>query len=361
MITSSFRFLTVLPISITGAAFNTVTDVLTLTVNRDCTLHALHSASATQMTAPAIMAGAEISPAVLAGEAFINWDDSAWGAGTWYLHVAAIDANGQTAVIAPIQHILAAPFVTSAVRFDGTNDWLSGTGLTTPAASKFGTFGIAFRIPSPWPAGGPYVLSFQKAGSSTRFYLGTNRNSDGVTLSSGRVTINVYDDAGSGNGSFATGDFEMAADAWMSLAVTYDSREAVTANRWRVRRANGAGAWGEPTFAYTNIMPLDMIIGAAASAVVGAVELNGDFKMNAFDMAYLYYAPGQLADLTDTAVLEKFRASNGGRAANGSGITGTQPFMFLEDTTLATFKTNKGTGGGLTENGALTVSAGPLP
>ena len=345
---------------ISGESYNTTTDTLTLTVSEPVTLYALHNASATPLTAAAIQAGAEVTEVLPAGEAFIDWDDSAWGAGTWYLHIAVRDAGGNTDTATPFSHVIAAPYVANAVRFNGTNTWLSQTGMTTPTASMQGTFGMCFRVPANWPAGSDYIVNFRKAGTTSRFSIRGNRNSDGITLNSGRLSISVRNDADSADGYFVLGDFAVPTDQWVSLALTYDSTQAVTADRWKCYTANGSGAWSVPSTAFAPALPLNMIAGATASCVVGAEELTGVYFFPAWDLSYLYYAPGTLVDLTDSAVREKFRATNAGRLADGSGISGAAPFIYLDDVT-ATFQVNKGSGGGFTENGTLTTSPGPLP
>ena len=349
---------------VTSIVWDTTTDPdnpsLTFTVDEACTLRALVNTSATPLSAAAIQSGAEVTQALAAGIGYLTFDDSAEPAGTLYLHWSVTDGSGNASVQTALSYVKAAPFVANAVRFNGTNTWLSHTGMTSPVASEYGTFGMGFRVPSPWPAGSDYIVNFRKTASAGRFYIRANRNSDGITLDSGRLSISVYDDAGTSDGAFATADFTIEADEWVSLALTYDSREAVQADRWTLRVATGAAAFVTPSAAFTPTLPLNMIVGATANCVVGAEELTGVYFFPAWDLSYLYWAPGQLADITDSAVLAKFRASNGGRLADGSGITGVDPFIFLQGDT-AVFQNNLGTGGGFTENGTLTTSAGPLP
>ena len=135
---------------ISGESYNTTTDTLTLTVSEAVTLYALHNASATPLTAAAIQAGAEVTQAIAAGLGYISWDDSLWGAGTWYLHIAVRDAAGNTAVGTPVQHIIAAPTFTeiwaSYVNGDtftqlDTNYARNSTGLTALIQTEAGAAG----------------------------------------------------------------------------------------------------------------------------------------------------------------------------------------------------------------------------
>lgn len=77
------------------------------------------------------------------------------------------------------------------------------------------------------------------------------------------------------------------------------------------------------------------------------------------DLADVWLAPGQFIDLSVTANRRKFIGPNGGAVdlgSDGSTPTGTAPLMFFSGAT-ATWHTNDGTGGGFTENGALTDAA----
>ena len=94
---------------VSDVSYDTGTDTLTLTVDEPVTLYALHNASATPLDAATIEAGAEVTQALAAGIGYVDWDDSAWGAGTWYLHVVVKDAAGNSTVLTPIEHIIAAP------------------------------------------------------------------------------------------------------------------------------------------------------------------------------------------------------------------------------------------------------------
>lgn len=92
-----------------SVSYDTGTDTLTMAVSEACTLYALHNASATPLSAAAIQSGAEVTQALAAGVGYVDWDDSGWGAGTWWLHVALKDGAGNTTVLDPIEHVIAAP------------------------------------------------------------------------------------------------------------------------------------------------------------------------------------------------------------------------------------------------------------
>lgn len=92
-----------------SVSYDTGTDTLTLTVAEACTLYALHNSSSTPLSAAAIQSGAEVTQALASGIGYITWDDAAWGAGTWYLHICLKDAAGNTSVLTPIEHVIPIP------------------------------------------------------------------------------------------------------------------------------------------------------------------------------------------------------------------------------------------------------------
>jgi hypothetical protein len=85
---------------------------------------------------------------------------------------------------------------------------------------------------------------------------------------------------------------------------------------------------------------------------VGGNLLNGD-------LGDPWLAPDQYIDLSIEANRRKFIGPNGGAVdlgSDGSTPTGTAPIMFFSGATVD-WHTNKGTGGGFTETGALTDAA----
>src|SRR3546814_17811034 len=82
------------------------------------------------------------------------------------------------------------------------------------------------------------------------------------------------------------------------------------------------------------------------------------------DGADLWLDPGTYIDLSVTANRRKFVGSGAATSvdlgADGSTPTGTAPLVFLSGAT-ADWHTNKGAGGGFTENGALTDAATDPP
>jgi hypothetical protein len=88
---------------------------------------------------------------------------------------------------------------------------------------------------------------------------------------------------------------------------------------------------------------------------------GGQTKLSA-DVADLYINFGESLDLSVVANRRKFISASGKPVflgADGSRPTGTAPAVFCSGPT-ATWRTNKGAGGGFTENGALT-DGDPIP
>lgn len=100
-----------------------------------------------------------------------------------------------------------------------------------------------------------------------------------------------------------------------------------------------------------------------ADNYVGANAASGSAQdwLNA-ELAEAYLAFDQYIDLSVGSNLQKFRTTGGKPAflgSDGSNPTGTSPTLFLSinsDDTASDFATNNGTGGGMTENGALTLA-----
>lgn len=103
---------------------------------------------------------------------------------------------------------------------------------------------------------------------------------------------------------------------------------------------------------YTN----DSIDWTSPDHSIGA-RFNGDQKADG-DMADVWFDNSYIDALTE-ATRRKFIDSNGkpvNLGADGSFPTGSPPLIYLSGAT-ANWHTNKGTGGGFTENGALTTAS----
>lgn len=329
-----------------SVSYDTGTDTLTLAVSEACTLYAMHNASSTPLSAATIQSGAEVTQALAAGIGYITWDDSAWAAGTWYLHICLVDGAGNATVLTPTEHVIAAagPF---GVDFDGTNDWLHTSGMSAPAASKQGALALVFQIPTNWP-NGPYMASFRRT-TQPRVAVQVSRDSSGgPPTTQGRLSLTLRNSGGSSVGSltFANGTFLI--DTWYTVLISWNS----ATQTWVTRIRANAGAWVTPSYTGAPSLTLDALIDTTPDAVIGAIDSAGVSLMTQWYCSRVWFAPGQLPDFTNAAVRDAFlpTASWGG---DGSTPTGVAPLVFLDGPTVD-WHTNKGSGTGLTEVGALT-------
>lgn len=336
---------------VTDEAYDAGTDTLTFQVDPGSpaiyTVYALHNASATPLSAATIEAGAEVTQLTAAGTGYISWDDDAWGAGTWYLHVMVKNmATGLTTVLTPIEHIIASagPF---AVEFDGTNNWLHTTGMSAPAAGKTGSLVFTFYVAANWP-NGPYLLNFRRS-TAGRVRVTMSRNSSGgPPTNQGRLNFQLNNVGGSTVGSLTTANGLFLIDTWYTVVISWNT----ATQTWVMRYRPQGGSWTTPTFTGTPSMTLDALVDTTPDAVIGAIDSAGASIMSNWYASRIWYAPGQLPDFTDPAVLANFLPTVSW-GSDGSTPTGTAPLVYM-DGPAANFATNKGTGTGFTTAGALT-------
>jgi hypothetical protein len=224
-----------------------------------------------------------------------------------------------------------------AVVFDGANDYLTrGDDYTGAADSKMWT--CSFWVRDIGLAGN--VVADRDAN-----YL--------VSISSSSLTIQAK--SSSTIRLQVIYPFTFTAGQWHHVVFSVDLNN--TSNRHLY--INGAAQ--SPTWTtYTNTT-MDF---TQANHYVGANRASGspqDWLDS--DLAELWCGFGQYTDLSTPANLLKFRTA-AGKPANlgdtGSVPTGTAPTVYLsvrDGDTASDFATNRGTGGGMTENGALVLAA----
>jgi hypothetical protein len=115
-----------------------------------------------------------------------------------------------------------------------------------------------------------------------------------------------------------------------------------------------AGAWATMTAQGTPTITADGIVGALDSMTLGASTTAGTTKLQNWYAAEVIFAPGVFLDLTNSVVLDSLLPTVG-KGSDGSGPFGSAPYLYLSGDT-ATWHVNKGSGGGLTEGGALTTA-----
>jgi len=219
------------------------------------------------------------------------------------------------------------------VNFDGTNDYLTrGGGLTGAADSKLFTGSIWARRAS---ASGVWeTVSMLTNGGINIFYFTDNSFLITAANAAAELILNI--------GTSVINDTDWHHFMWSVDLVDTGKRHLYV-----------DGVSDLLVFTYTN----DTIDFTTADCFVGADEFAGT-KMAA-DVADLQMWDGVYVDLSVAANRRLFiqhgRPVNPATAAASLG----SPIILLSDATN-TWHTNDGSGGGFTENGALTDGTGPV-
>lgn len=229
--------------------------------------------------------------------------------------------------------VLNVPYVANSVRFDGSNDYLSrGAGLSGASDSDKGIFSV-------W-------VDF-KGGDSTLQYFVVN---DGEFFTIRRNASNIFEfllwnaARGSLTCQFSTTGTITSSSGWTHILGAWD----LSTNTTQLY-INDSSDHTQTTATSGNLDYTwsDAWIGSRASA--GTPYINAE-------ISDLYLNLGEYVDISSSANRRKFIDASGkpvDLGSDGSTPTGTAPIIFLSGET-ASWHTNKGSGGGFTENGALT-------
>lgn len=227
-----------------------------------------------------------------------------------------------------------APYIPNGVYFDEVNDYLTSNGTLTGVVDSKSWTG------SFW---------FQSSSTDAEWFLATDDGGTGGDIRILRVgdNIEVYYDNPAGvflgrirsNGSYFDGN-------WHHVLFSIDIE-------------NGTGSMyvddnlSVSLYTHTDDF-MDFTPDGAVGFSIGSNEL-GNNAINA-GIADFWMDFGTYIDLSIAANRRKFIDANGwpvDLGSDGSRATGSSPDIFLSGDT-ATWHTNDGTGGGFTENGALT-------
>ncbi len=228
------------------------------------------------------------------------------------------------------------PYAANGVNFDGANDYLTrGADLTGAADSKLWSGSVWFK---------------RAATGSMALYAGTSdRPFIQFRGSGGDHTIQIT--ARSAGGS-AILNIESSAitdtTSWHHIMWAVDMADEATKSHLYVD-----GVSDLTVNTYTD----DTIDFSRTGHTIGA-KANAGSKYDGC-LADFWLAFAQYIDLSVAANREKFRSAAGSPVnlgGDGSNPTGTAAIMFFSGATAA-WETNKGTGGGFTENGALSDCA----
>lgn len=224
-------------------------------------------------------------------------------------------------------------FNLNAVQFDGTNDYLvRGAGLTGAADTKVGIMSVWLDM-----AGGDGSVHtiFRDDINGLIQITRTTGNKLSLRLVDPTITIVSLE--------LVTTTNIVAASGWQHICAAWNVGAA-----YAKIFVNGADDTGSPTINNANVdwTRPDFAVGGSAAGVA---------KLNA-NVAQLYLNTSETIDLA--ANISKFILDGNpvDMGSDGALVTGTAPRVFLDGPT-ANWHTNKGTGGGFTENGALTDAA----
>lgn len=223
----------------------------------------------------------------------------------------------------------------NAVNFDGTNDWLNrGAALTGAVDNDTALISFWFNLKGDDSA----FLQFFKETSNHVFIQ---------RLTDNKIKFQLFTPAALGVWVGNTVDTFVAAGGWVHFLLAVDASASkrqlyiddVAASVENVTSNAGDIKWDDT----------EWFIGAANSTPVQ--QLNAD-------MAEVYFT-NEFLNLDNTVNRRKFISAGGkpvDMESDGAGPTGTAPLVYFSGAT-ATWHTNDGSGGGFTENGALTDGA----
>lgn len=228
-----------------------------------------------------------------------------------------------------------APYPVGAVNFDGTNDYGAAL-LASISDSKSGIVSVWNKAGT---TGGNNFFIYTNTGGYVNIY---KNNVD-------KYIIEAYNAAAS-QILLLTSNTAYTAN-WRHIAASWDLAAGL-AHLY----IDGADDEGAGTVKTNDTIDYTRASHSVGATVLGASLYNGD-------MAELYFAAGQYADITVPATLQKWRRSNGTPAnlgTDGSTPTGTAPtalWRCAAGAAAGTFYTDvSGNGNTLTEVGTLTTA-----
>ena len=220
-------------------------------------------------------------------------------------------------------------------KFDGSNDGLriASGGLTGAADSKL--FTLSFWMRTSTNGTLPFLFAITNADFTHRFFVQLN--------ASNKLTFEGYSSAGTKILDFDGTGPALTDGAWHHVAIAVNL--ANPASRWvYIDKVSYAGTWTTYTDAAIDFTVPSVTVGAANSFLGN--KYNGD-------MSDLYFKIGTAHDLSASNPFVRGLFPRKPVAVLGSGI------VYLYGSPL-NWHTNKGTGGGFTENGEITAGTRPV-
>ena len=223
-----------------------------------------------------------------------------------------------------------APFVLNAVHFDGTNDWLKKTSdLTSNADGKLGIISV-------W-------LKFDSGHTGNRSHIYQAQNFDFEKSLDDKIRISAYNSSSATKLDMITTQALTDADGWFHVLASWDLGNSII--DIFINDANDTN----------ETLNLDDNIDYTRTLHYVGVDTTETDQRVEGDMAQLYVSH-EFLNFNTASNRRKFITAAGkpvDLGADGATPTGTAPIIFLDGAT-ATWHTNKGSGGGFTEVGALT-------
>jgi hypothetical protein len=217
--------------------------------------------------------------------------------------------------------------------FDGTSDYLRRVAdLTGIADGKVGTVSFWLKTTQTGTSTGPTFMR----GATNRVQVRTK----------GTTTMTVFIEMRSTSTKILDlqGSIQINTGSWVHICASWDL--AASAEHLYINGVSETGFVVTSTNANIDYTTGDFGVGARTD---GSDKLNGCLAQCYFALEYI--------DLSNASNLAKFYDSGAvDMGADGSTPTGTSPILFLNNA-YTSFETNLGSGGGMTENGAIGACA----
>jgi len=230
----------------------------------------------------------------------------------------------------------------NAVRFDGVNDRLNSDALTGASDSKRWTGSFWFRTDS--NANMEIFDTDQTAGGGDLSFILNQSVTD-------RIEVQASNSADTSILYLRTDSFSGLDDGqWHHVMWSVDMNDSAKRHLYLDGVAGTLSA-----ITWTNDL-IDFDTNATNWLIIGRNNLGADYIG---DLADFWMDAGTYIDFSDEANRRKFTSASGMPiylGPDGSIPTGAQPDIFLSGDTV-NWHTNKGSGGGFTENGALTTAS----
>jgi len=227
----------------------------------------------------------------------------------------------------------------NAVRFNGTDTWLTrGGDLTGVVNSKILSFSC-------------WVRKIEEG--TCAIYRGDNTGVDIGIDSNEAVTVTAYNSSDAATLYAKTSNGSISLNTWYFIAGCFDVSDS---SKFHLM-INDTSSAESPIPSLNGNSNMQM---SASNHMIGSSQPSAPSSANLanMDVADLYVNFGNYVDYSDLATRRKFIDADGkpvDLGSTGQKPTGSSPILFFSGGTN-NWHTNKGTGGGFTENGTLTTS-----